>query len=140
MSQLTAPIESLTLRRPELRRPLLAIATVNVVIVLIMAVLGGRFFVSPSIIDIHGYIGNFVFLLVIAQAALLFLAGIGGRLGKALLGLALLTVLLVIAQIGLGYSGRESATALSLHIPNGVLIFGLSAAILSQLPHVRAAT
>jgi hypothetical protein len=46
-------------------------------------------------------------------------------------------VLLVIGQLGLGYSGRESATALSLHIPNGVLIFGLSIAIVSQLPHLR---
>jgi hypothetical protein len=47
-------------------------------------------------------------------------------------------VLLVVAQLGLGYSGRESATAMSFHIPNGVLIFGLSVAIVAQLPYLRA--
>ena len=35
-------------------------------------------------------------------------------------------VVLVVVQIGLGYGGRDSGTAASLHVPNGVLIFGLS--------------
>lgn len=127
------------MKRPQLLSPIVAISWANALIVLIMAVLGGRFFVSPSIIDVHGYIGNLFFALVVAQAALLFMAGISGWIGKTLVGLAAIGVLLVIAQLGLGYSGRESATALSLHIPNGVLIFGLSAAIVAQLPHLRGA-
>jgi len=128
---------ALTIERNDYRRPLLWLSIVNVLAVLVMAILGGRFFVSPSIIDVHGYIGNFVFLLFIAQAGLLVMSKPGGPLGKVLIGLAALSVLLVIGQIGLGYSGRESATALSLHIPNGVLIFGISAAILAQLPHAK---
>ncbi len=132
-----API--LTLGRSNYRAPLIGLSIANVIVVLIMALLGGRFFVSPSIIDIHGYIGNLFFLMVIAQAGLLAMSKPGGRFGMALLALSLLTVALVVGQIGLGYTGRESATALSWHIPNGVLIFGISAAILAQLPHARAA-
>ena len=71
----------------------------------IMAILGGRFFISPDIIDIHGYIGNFVFLLVIGFAGLLYLSKPGGPLGKVLLGLSLLTVLLVIGLVGAGIVG-----------------------------------
>jgi hypothetical protein len=129
---------ALTLGRTDYRTALLGISLANVIVVLFMAILGGRFFVSPSIIEIHGYIGNLLFMMVVAQAGLLFISKPGGPLGKPLLGLTLLAVLLVVGQIGLGYSGRESVTALTLHIPNGVLIFGISAAILAQLPYARA--
>jgi hypothetical protein len=128
------------MKRPQLLSPIVLLAWANAIIVLVMALLGGRFFVEPTVIDVHGYIGNLLFALVVAQAGLLFMAGIGGWLGKSLVALAAIAVLLVIAQLGLGYSGRESATAMSLHIPNGVLIFGLSAAIVAQLPHLRAGT
>ena len=79
---------ALTIERNDYRRPLLWLSIVNVFVVLVMAILGGRFFVSPSIIDVHGYIGNFVFLLFIAQAGLLVMSKPGGPLGKALIGLA----------------------------------------------------
>ncbi len=130
---------AMTIGRPDYRNALLGLAAANVIVILIMAILGGRFFISPTIIEIHGYIGNLLFLMVVGQAGLVFMSKLGGPLGKAVLGLSVLAVLLVVAQIGLGYSGRESVTALSLHIPNGVLIFGVSAAILAQLPHARRA-
>jgi hypothetical protein len=130
---------ALTLGRPDYRSALIGVSALNVVLVLIMAILGGRFFVSPSIIDIHGYIGNFIFLLVVGFAGLLYMSKPGGPLGKVLLGLSLLTVVMVIGQIGLGYSTRTSIDALTFHIPLGVLIFGMSAAILAQLPYARKA-
>jgi hypothetical protein len=129
---------ALTLGRPDYRSALIGVSALNVVLVLIMAILGGRFFVSPSIIDIHGYIGNFIFLLVVGFAGLLYMSKPGGPLGKVLLGLSLLTVVMVIGQIGLGYSTRTSIDALTFHIPLGVLIFGMSAAILAQLPYARS--
>lgn len=129
---------ALTLGRSDYRSALIGLSALNVVMVLIMAILGGRFFVSPDIIDIHGYIGNFVFMLVLGFAALLYMSKPGGPLGKVLLGLTALSVVLVIGQIGLGYSSRESVRALTFHIPVGVLIFGISAAILAQLPHARS--
>ena len=130
---------ALTLGRPDYRSALIGVSALNVVLVLIMAILGGRFFVSPSIIDIHGYIGNFIFLLVVGFAGLLYMSKPGGPLGKVLLGLSLLTVVMVVGQIGLGYSTRTSIDALTFHIPLGVLIFGMSAAILAQLPYARKA-
>jgi len=129
---------AMTIGRPDYRNALLGLAAANVIIILIMAILGGRFFISPTIIEIHGYIGNLLFMMVVGQAGLVFVSKLGGPLGKVVLGLSVLAVLLVVAQIGLGYSGRTSVTALSLHIPNGVLIFGVSAAILAQLPHARS--
>lgn len=137
MSQPATAPEAAPMKRPQLLSPIVALSWANAIIVLIMAVLGGRFFVEPSVIDVHGYIGNLFFALVVAQAGLIFMAGIGGWLGKTLVGLAAIGVLLVVAQLGLGYSGRESATAMAWHIPNGVLIFGLSIAIVAQLPHLR---
>jgi hypothetical protein len=38
-------------------------------------------------------------------------------------------LVLVISQIGLGYSGRDSADAAAVHVPMGVLTFGLSVLI-----------
>ena len=125
-------------KKPQLLSPIVMLSWANAIIVLLMALLGGRFFVEPSVIDVHGYIGNLFFVMVIVQAGLLIMAGIGGQMGKVLTGLAVVGVLLVVAQLGLGYSGRSNATAMSFHIPNGVLIFGLSVAIVAQLPHLRA--
>ncbi|MEZ4496154.1 MAG: hypothetical protein R2845_05090 [Thermomicrobiales bacterium] len=128
---------ALTFGRTNYRAALMWLSAINVLAVLLLAVLGGRFFITPTIIDIHGYIANVVFLTFIGQAGLLFMSKPGGRYGMLLLGLSLVSVVLVMAQIGLGYSGRESSTALSLHIPNGVLICAIAAAVLSQLPYAR---
>ncbi len=91
--------------------------------VLIQAVLAGRgWFLDGDVIKIHGYVGNATFLLTIALAMLGLAAT---RSIRVVLPLALL-VILTTAQIGLGYAGRDSATAAAWHVPNGVLIFGLS--------------
>ncbi len=137
---MTEPVsapQSTLVKRPELLSPLVMLSWANAIVVLLMALLGGRFFVEPTVIDVHGYIGNVFFIMAVAQAGLLIMAGISGQMGKVLTGLAVVGVLLVVAQLGLGYSGRESATAMSFHIPNGVLIFGLSVAIVAQLPYLR---
>jgi hypothetical protein len=47
--------------------------------------------------------------------------------------LAVLVTLLVIAQIGLGYTGRTEATAMAWHLPNGVLLMGLSTMLAGTL-------
>ena len=132
------PTPALTFGRTNYRTALMWLSALNVLAVLLLAVLGGRYFITPTIIDIHGYIANVVFLTFLGQAGLLFLSKPGGRYGKLVLGMSLVSVLLVMAQIGLGYSGRESSTALSLHLPNGVLICAIAAAVLSQLPYARA--
>jgi len=45
----------------------------------------------------------------------------------------------VVVRIGLGYSVRDSSEAGAWHVPNGVLIFGLSVFLLSLLPRLREA-
>ena len=105
--------------------------------VVVLAVLAGRFlFLGDAIIEFHGYVGNAVFLLALVN---LGLAWRTGRDDGAALAVAGLVVLLSFAQIGLGYVGRDTADAAALHVPNGVLLMGLSAYQFATVRH-RAAT
>jgi hypothetical protein len=96
-------------------------------------VLAGRgWFLDGDVIKIHGYVGNATFLLAVALATLGLAAT---RSIRVVLPLALLVILTTV-QIGLGYAGRDSATAAAWHVPNGVLIFGLS--VLAAVSALRA--
>jgi heme A synthase len=104
------------------------------VLVLVQAVLAGRgWFIDLDLIDIHGMVGNLVFLNAVALVAIARFAMPESNERKTLVIMSGLLVLLVVAQIALGYSATSSdspsAEAASLHIPNGVLIFGLAVAI-----------
>ena len=92
-------------------------------IVFLLAVLAGRFlFLGDLIIELHGYIGNGVFVLALANLGL----ALAARASGADTAVAFAIALLVFAQIGLGYVGRDTADAAALHIPNGVLLMGLA--------------
>lgn len=108
-------------------RPLFkATALLFALLVMVQAVLAGQgWFVDVDLIRMHGYVGNVVFLLAVAQVVLAYIAG----LRDVTLILAGAIFLLVFGQVGLGYAGRESAMAASLHVPNGVLLFGLTTAV-----------
>lgn len=100
------------------------LAGVITVAILVMAALAGRHLtLGDQIIEVHGYIGNAVFVLALVNAALVVAAGLPGRD----FALAVAIVLLMFAQIGLGYVGRDTAEAAAWHIPNGVLLVALSA-------------
>ena len=108
------------------------VTVVTAGLVLVQAVLAGRgWFVDLDLIDLHGIVGNLVFLVVIGQAVLAFLARSRGGVGWLEFGLCGVLVVLVVAQIGLGYSGRETAGAAAWHVPNGVLIFGIATALMA---------
>ena len=86
-------------------------------------------------IEIHGFVGNAVFTLLIVS---LVIAAVT-RAGTARLAtLAALTVLAT-AQIGLGYMGRTSTEAAGWHVPLGVAIFGLTVhnLVLNRAQHAR---
>ena len=105
------------------------VSMLTVVLFLLQPVLAARGYwradVYPDLINIHGFVGNAAFLVVILQTALA-LYGVTKRLFSARLAFINIAILgLVVAQIGLGYTGRESAVAVSWHVPNGVLLFGL---------------
>ena len=116
-------------------------AAVTTVLVLVQAVLAGRgWFVDVGLIEVHGWVGNATFLAVVGQVVLACAARNRWAAGRAELGLSALLLVLVVAQIGLGYGGRESSAAASWHVPNGVLIFGVTAAILALALPRRAGT
>lgn len=134
---MTAPTHSTldtSTARPTIVTALRVVASLVVLIILVQAVFAGRGlnFQGDSL-KIHGGIGNVTFLLVLVQLGLTAFAGFRGRTRNLLLGTSALLTLLVVAQLGLGYSGREGGQAAALHIPNGVLIFGLAVAYMSLL-------
>jgi hypothetical protein len=106
-----------------------AFATLNKVVVvlfgvgvLVNALIAGRYLIGEWDIEVHGIIGNIVFVLALAVLGL----AVYLRQGRAAVITAAVLVILVFAQVGLGYSGRDSLGARAWHIPNGVLIFGLT--------------
>ena len=103
------------------------------VLVIVQAFLGMRGFVNAQegLIDMHEMLANAMFLLAIAQTVMAWLLYTRGVAGMPVLVLNGLLVLLTVAQIGLGYSTRGDSfvTTVSLHVPNGVLLMGISTAV-----------
>jgi hypothetical protein len=90
--------------------------------VLVNAFIAGRALIGDWDILVHGIIGNGVFVLAVIALVLAVVL----RAGRVTIVAAALLAGLVFAQVGLGYSGRNSPDAMAWHIPNGVLIFGLA--------------
>ena len=124
--------------RPGLVQGLRVVAPLITLLVLVQAVFAGRgLFIDADNFDIHGVIGNITFLLVVIQAALVFFAGFRGRTHATLLGTSLLLVILVVVQLWHGYSGQDGGQPAVWHVPNGVLIFGLTVSNMSFLARYR---
>ena len=106
---------------------------ITMVLVLLQAVLVGQglYLGEQSRITLHGWIGSVTFVGAIVLAALVIIGVRRSELNRSALGPGLLIALLTVAQIGLGYSGRGGGTPAALHIPNGVLIATLLAALLT---------
>jgi hypothetical protein len=98
--------------------------------VLVNAAIAGRTLVGEWDILVHGIIGNGVF--VLSVLALLFAVATGAT--RATIAATAVLLVLVFAQVGLGYSGRENLDARAWHIPNGVAIFGLSTWLAARRP------
>lgn len=106
-----------------LRRAQLPLAAVIAVLLLVQAVLAGRsgILFGSWDIELHGWVGNGLFVLVVANLAIAVLR----RATTTELTVAAALGMLTFAQIGLGYVGREELEAAAWHIPNGVLLMGL---------------
>jgi hypothetical protein len=119
------------------------VSILTVVIFLLQPVLAAQGYwradVYPDLINIHGIVGDSSFLVVIVQAGLALYGATKRTFSPHIAVINLVILGLLVAQIGLGYTGRESAIAVSWHVPNGVLLFGL--AVLNAtlaLTHLRA--
>jgi hypothetical protein len=95
-------------------------------IVLIQAILAGMFISGEDVdaVNVHEIVGNALFMVVLAQLLLGFLVREWSRFGLWLF--VLLLLMLVIAQTGLGYLGRDNTLPVAIHVPLGVFMFGFS--------------
>jgi hypothetical protein len=109
------------------------IAGITAAIVLLHAALIGQalYMGDGSQFALHGWLGNLSFIGAIVLAGLTWTATRRGELPRVALSLGILVALLMVAQIGLGYSGRGGGWPAALHVPNGVLVAGLLAALLT---------
>jgi hypothetical protein len=109
------------------------VAGITAAIVLVQAALIGQalFFGEASPLALHGWLGNVSFVGAIALVGLLFSARRRGELPGFAFGLAVVVAVLMVVQIGLGYSGRAGGWPTALPVPNGVLVAGLLAALLT---------
>ncbi len=109
------------------------LAGITLALVLIQAVLIGQglFLGDSRRIIVHGWIGNMTFVGVIVLAVLSAISVRRGELSRPATGLSIPVALLTVVQVGLGYSGCGGGLPAALHIPNGVLIATLLAALLT---------
>jgi hypothetical protein len=120
MPTATSPVAS----RTRLLNGYRALAGLLVILVLVQAWMAGQSNTLFGDIDIvaHGIVGNISYLIAVGALVLAVVV----RANKAAVLASALLVVLMTAQIGLGYSGRESVDAAAWHIPVGVAIFGLA--------------
>jgi hypothetical protein len=124
--------------RPSLVQVLRFVAPLVPLVILVQAFFAGRgLFLDNDLIDVHGGLGNVTLLLVIVQAALVLFAGLRGSTRIPLIVVSVLLVVLVIVQLAPGYSGRDGGQAAAWHVPNGVLVLGLSGRVNALLDRYR---
>lgn len=102
-------------------RGLLVVAWLVPVGILVQAVLAGQgWFVDPRLIATHGGIGHGVLGLTVIATALVWWL----RPNRAVVILTTASLVGLIAQTGLGYTGRRGGVGLasSLHIPLGTVL------------------
>lgn len=94
---------------------------------LVQAWLGssGFFEGDANLTTAHEMLGNIFFLAAVGQVVLSFLAFQKGVAARSLVIVSVVLLAGVVAQLGLGYVGRENASAMAWHLPNGVLLMGL---------------
>lgn len=101
------------------------VSILTAVLLLIQPILAGQFLYNDKsgLEGVHEILGNVIFLTAAGQLVLAFLAR--KTYGVGLVGHNAGLVVLVVAQIGLGYAGRDNEGQLAYHIPLGVLLFGM---------------
>ena len=120
--------------RPALLPILKGVAWLFTALILVQAILAGRgWFVDLDLIDVHGTVGMLVWLVALVQAVLAAVVFGRATLRSPLALMAGALLVLTTVQLGLGMASDENADAAALHIPNGVLIFGLATAYSSLL-------
>lgn len=116
------------------------LAALFAALVVIQAFLGTRgVFADPDLITMHEMLANAMFLMIVVQTVLSWMLYSHKAVSGAEVGINAALVLLTSAQIGLGYSTRGDSfvTTVSLHIPLGVLLMGLTCVVATMAWRVR---
>ncbi len=127
------PYEPHGTRRRALATTGLTVASLTAVVILAMAALTGQawFGGQMALIRVHGMIGGIALLGALALSAITFIEWRRSGRGQAQLALSVALFVLMLGQTALGMSGRASTAAAALHIPNGVLVTMVAAAVLT---------
>ena len=113
---------------PRLIRGFQLVAGLIALLILVQATLAGQFtYNEPDLKDVHAIVGNVLFMLALLQLALAWFTRDAWRYRMVIWSAIL--VLLIVAQIGLGYGSRENVDSAAIHIPVGVFLFALSSII-----------
>ncbi len=109
------------------------LASLFAALVVVQAFLGsqGFFKAEEGLITGHEMLANAMFLMIVVQTVLSWMLYSRKVIGAREVGFNAVLVVLTIAQIGLGYStrGDSFATTVSLHIPTGVLLMGVTCVV-----------
>jgi len=125
-------LQSTSRHEPALARWLPYLSIAAGILLVLQAFLAGRgYFRDPDLIEIHGYVGELTFLVAIGMIISAWLGRASGRYGQTELGLAVATLVLVVAQLGLGFSTRDNLTLVAWHIANSILITGTVSAVIA---------
>lgn len=116
------------------------LAGITAALVLVQAILIGQalFLGNAGAVELHGWLGSASFIGAVVLTGIAIYGARRGEVPTVLMGLAVLVTVLIVAQLGLGYSGRRGGLPAALHIPNGVLIMGLLASVLTTALAVPA--
>ena len=110
------------------------ISAILVIGIVVQAFLGtdAMFKNNDTVREAHAQVGNFLFLLGVVQLVLGFLTFRAGRLDLPNLVMRVVLLVLITAQIGLGYSTRENGVdARIYHMTNGVLLIAVCGFVLA---------
>jgi hypothetical protein len=114
----------MTTRRTVVDVALAGALLVMPVLVLVQAALAGQWLAEADagMRTAHGVVGNITFVVALAVTSAVWLR----RHATATRVVATALLLLIVSQIGLGYSTRSSPELVAWHVPMGVAIFGLA--------------
>lgn len=118
------------------------ISALTTILVLLQAALIGQalYMGEMSLVGLHGWLGSGSFILALLLVGAAFLGVRNGELPRSVVVHGVIVVLLMVAQLGLGYVGRRGGFPAAIHIPNGVLIAALLSALLASTFSASRAT
>ena len=124
----TRPVSAGAGRSP-LLRAYVGLAHAVTFFIFVQALLAGRWASSGTMPGLHELVANFLFLLGAALVVVAFFARRQDAGAPSfILWFSLALLVLIVAQIGLGYTARDNPDMRAWHLPLGVLLFGVGVA------------